>query len=128
IRSAELTHHGKVNSYNFALVIEKRATRATRSGLGIINNLVRQYVADVPLGGDRPDQVAAGEFFHHLLRITFGCSRDGLERFCACPSQNCIKRSRISEMHEGTHDVDRSAAIGKGYLFDYQILTNYFLD
>src|SRR4029077_17305077 len=97
IRAAELAHHGKVNSYNFALVIEKRTARAARSGLGIIDNLVRQDVADVPLSRDRPDQVASGEFFHHLLRITFGCGRNGLERLCARPSQNCVKSSRISK-------------------------------
>src|SRR5207245_10188144 len=96
-RSADFTYHRKVNSDNFALMIEKRTARAARSGLGVIDNLVRQDVANVPLGGDRPDQTAMGEFFHHLLRITFGHRRDGLERLCAGPSQNRIESSRIPE-------------------------------
>ena len=44
----------------------------------------------MPPGSGRPDQAATGWFFHHLLRITFGCGRDGLERLCASPSQNCV--------------------------------------
>ena len=112
---------GKVNSYDFALVIEKRTARAARSGLGIIDNLVGQYVADVPLSSDGPDQVAAGEFFHHLFRITFGCSRDGLERLCSGPRQNCIQRSGISKQHDRPSADGRTAAIGKGYLFDAQL-------
>jgi hypothetical protein len=35
---------------------------------------------DVLLSRDRPDQVAAGEFLHHLLGMAFGCGRDRLER------------------------------------------------
>lgn len=49
IRAAKLAHKRKVNSYDLALVIEKRAARSARSSLSIIDNLVRQYVADVPL-------------------------------------------------------------------------------
>ena|SRR5215471_671142 len=41
IRSAELAHHGEVNSYNLALVIEKWTARAARSGLRIVDDLVR---------------------------------------------------------------------------------------
>jgi len=67
IRSAEFPHHSEVNSYDFALVIEERAAGAARGGLGIIDNLVIQDVADVPLGGDGSDQLTAREFFHHLL-------------------------------------------------------------
>ena len=89
--------------------------------MGIIDNLVRQYVADVPLSGDRPDQVAAGEFFYHLFRITFRCCRDGLESFRACPSQDCIQSSRISKQHDGTSADCRTAAIGKRDLFDSQL-------
>jgi hypothetical protein len=40
IRPAELTHHGELNSYNFAFIIEKRSARAARSGLGIIDSSV----------------------------------------------------------------------------------------
>lgn len=46
---------GRINSDHFALVIEKRGTRAARSGLGVINDLVRRDVADVPLSGDGSD-------------------------------------------------------------------------
>ena len=58
IRSSELAHHGKVDSYNLALTIEKRTPRATRSGLGIIDNLVRRHVADVSLSADRPEVIS----------------------------------------------------------------------
>src|SRR5881628_3507049 len=60
-------------------------------------NLIRPITTQGHIGDVLPDQIAAGEFFHHLLRIAFGCGRDGLERLCARPSDNCIKRSRVSE-------------------------------
>jgi hypothetical protein len=41
IRPTEFRHHGKVNSYDLALDIEKRTARAARTGLGIIDNLAR---------------------------------------------------------------------------------------
>src|SRR5216683_1693165 len=120
IRSAELTHHGKVNSYNFAFIIEEGTARAARTGLGIIDNLVRQHITDMPLGNDRPDQVAPGKFFHQLLRITFGRGRDGLNRLCACPSQDCTNGSRISKQYDGSAADGRTAAISQSDLLDSQ--------
>src|ERR1700757_5002102 len=67
VRAAELPHHGKINSDHFALVIEKRTAGAARGGLGVIDNLVRQHVANMTLCGDRSDQVTTGQFFYHLL-------------------------------------------------------------
>ena len=55
VRATELAHHGKVNSDHFALVIEEWTTGAARSGLGVIDDLVRQDDADVPLRGDGSD-------------------------------------------------------------------------
>ena len=69
------------------------------------------------LGSGRSDQVTAGEFFHYLLRITFGCSRDGLERFGTGPSQNRIQGGRISKEHDWAPTDRGPVAIGKGNLF-----------
>jgi hypothetical protein len=77
IRSAEVAHHGKVNSDNFALATEKRPARPTRGRLGIVDDFVGEDVADVALRDNRADQVPTSEFFHYLFRITFGGDGDG---------------------------------------------------
>src|SRR5215469_9886493 len=97
IRSPKFTHHRKVNSYYFSLIVEKWPARAARCSLGIIDNLVRQYITDMPLSGDRPDQVATGEFFHDLFGIASGRGRDGLQRIRTGPGQNCIESGGISK-------------------------------
>jgi hypothetical protein len=36
-----------------------------------MGDLVRQYIADVPLSRDRPDQIAADEFLHYLCDLHY---------------------------------------------------------
>jgi hypothetical protein len=45
--------------------IEERTARSTQSSLSTVDDLVGQHIADMLLS-DRPDQIAAGEFFHYL--------------------------------------------------------------
>ena len=45
--------------------IEERTARSTQSSLSTVDDLVGQHIADMLLS-NRPDQIAAGEFFHYL--------------------------------------------------------------
>jgi hypothetical protein len=53
---------------------------ATRSCLGVVDNLVRKHVAQMSLGDERPDEILLGQAFENLLRVTVTRADNGANR------------------------------------------------
>ena len=69
IRAAESLDDGKRHSDYSALPVQQRPAGATRSRLRIVDDLVGQHVADVPLRHERPDQFPLCQFGQHQIRF-----------------------------------------------------------
>src|SRR5579859_1158904 len=67
---------GKSHADHLAIPVNQRPTRPTRSGLGIVDNFVRQNVANMSLRHQRPDQLALFQFIHDFLRVAAACLHD----------------------------------------------------
>jgi hypothetical protein len=76
VRTAEIAEHGYVYGDDLAGRVEQWAPRPTGRCLRVVNDFVRQDIADVPLSADWPDQLATGEPCHQSRQITCRLCRD----------------------------------------------------
>src|SRR5579864_3674179 len=65
---------GEGYANHVAVAIDQWTTGPAGSSLGIVNDFVRQDIADMSLGHERPDQLALLEFVNDFLRVATGDS------------------------------------------------------
>src|SRR5579859_5138594 len=80
IGATKTLNHGKSHADHLAIPVNQRPTRPTRSGLGIVDNFVRQNVANMSLRHERPDQLASFQFIHDFLRVAAASLDDIFDR------------------------------------------------
>src|SRR5271170_4759461 len=99
VGAAEAANNSKRHANHLAVAVNQRSAGATRSGLRVVNNLIRQDVAYVALGHERPNAftllkcldnsscIAAGALDDVLHRVFAGAREDRADARCV-PQRN----------------------------------------
>ena len=96
IGAAKAAHHGKGHANHLAIADQQRAAGTAGGGLRIVDNLVRQDVADMALRDQRTNQLAPGQFREHEFRFATAGLDDLLDRFVARARQDGIKSRGVA--------------------------------
>src|SRR5258708_13917901 len=70
IRAAKILDDRECHANHFSIAIDQRPTRATGSGLRIVDNFVRKNVADVALSNQGTNEFTAEKPVNNLCRLS----------------------------------------------------------
>src|SRR5215470_12340944 len=107
IGAAEAADHSEGYTDDASLAVQDRAAGASGGGLRVVNDFVGQDIADVSLGDQRSNQVAAGEFVKNQLRVPARHIHDLLDGVITGAGENGVETSSIAEANHGL-TADRS--------------------
>src|SRR5580765_2033389 len=93
--------YGKRHADHLAVAVNQRPTRPTGSGLGIVDNSVRQNVANVSLRHEWPDQPALLQLIHDFLRVAAACLDDILDDVLSRACQDGAYSGCVSQGNHG---------------------------
>src|SRR5467141_3391147 len=88
IRTSKTFDHREGHADYFSIAIDERAARAAGSGLRIVDNFVRENVADMALSDQRADELTAEELVYNLFRLSAGGLGDFVDGIFARAREN----------------------------------------
>ena len=100
IGASKTPDHRKGYPDDLPILVNERSSRASGSGLRIIDNLIGGNIADMPLRDQRTDELAADEFVYHSVRISSGGLGDLVHGFLARTCQHGVNARCVTEGDE----------------------------
>ena len=88
IGTAKTPDDGECHADHLAIAIDERTPGATGSRLRIVDNLVRENVADVALGNERANELTAKKLVGYFSRISAGGLGDVVDGVLAGAGEN----------------------------------------
>ena len=97
IGATEAANDGEGHSDHTALAIQERTARAARGRLRVVNNFVRQDIANVALRDQGTDQFAPGELGEDEFRIAAGDFNDLFDGIVSGTGEDRVQAGGVTQ-------------------------------